>query len=925
MSQPPAPYLGSNELLDVLTRSKDATAIYSSEDLHISFVSDAMLRIWGKDRSVVGKTFEQALPEIVGQPFTRLLQMVWRTGETYTATDTPATLEIEGILTTSYFDFEYRAFRNASGETYCLLHTATDVSERVTNRRAVQEATTQLHQTQEGLHQSHSELNEVQQAARQLRAQADESEFKYRSVIDQSPAAIIIFRGPELYIDAANAPMLQLLDQPATIIGHPLLTAIPELAGQPACELLYDIYKTGKPAYGYETPVQLKRNGQVETSYFNFSYTPLIEGGQITGIVDMAVEVTEQVKARHGLEQALAAGRALANKLTESESRLQSIINTMAEGMGIINNAGDIVFVNPMAQRILGLHTDEITQRTYGDARWQNLRLDGTLLPDEEHPMAVMMAAQKPVYDMEIGVQPPDAERFYISINAAPLYDADGNLNGGVATFMDVTQRRKMLNQLTESESRFRKLVEQAPVAILVFRGEAMVFDVVNDNMLKVLGKDKSIVGRTLLEGLPEIAGQPVLDALYRVYHTGEPFTGHDIPVNLNRNGKSEECYFNVSYTPLFEGDRITGVLEVASEVTVQVLAHKAVEQAEEQLRLAIASAELGTWSINAETRQFIPSPRLKELFGYHPNEEMPYEAALDQVAADHRARVSEAVEAAITHNESYELEYPIIGYHDGKERWVRATGRLYAATSSSAAHFSGTIQDITDRKLDEQRRLDFIGIVSHELRSPLTSLNGYVQMLSLKAKKDEDLPGRDILVKAQRQIDRMRSLISGFLDVARIGEGKIQLNCTCFDMAELVKQAEEESLATVTSHRVIFHPVEHTPVKADRDKIEQVLLNFINNAVKYSPQGSDINVSCTSNGPTVKVCVSDQGMGIAPPDQPHVFGRFYRVESERMKLTKGFGIGLYICKEIIEKHHGSIGVNSVPDKGSEFWFELPL
>ncbi|QJD95989.1 PAS domain-containing protein [Mucilaginibacter robiniae] len=399
-------------------------------------------------------------------------------------------------------------------------------------------------------------------------------------------------------------------------------------------------------------------------------------------------------------------------------------------------------------------------------------------------------------------------------------------------------------------------------------------------------------------------------DIEYRIVAAG------DVPVRWAR--ALGRMTFDQKGTPV----RFVGTL---MDITEQVLSRQRLQTREDQLRLAIASADLGTWNINAQTREFVPSPRLKELFGYYADEDMPYEAAVNQIAESYRDQVVEAVNAAIEQGKSYDLTYPVTGYHDGKLRWVRATGKLFPATDDQPAIFSGTVADITEQKQDDQRKMDFIGIVSHELRSPLTSLNGYVQMLNLKARKTEDPMVLDITAKAKRQVDKMSSMITGFLDVARAGESQIQLRRKAFDMADLVKAAEEESLATVTTHPIIFHPVEFTPVVADPDKIEQVLVNFINNAVKYSPQGTTINVACITRDGWAHVSVSDEGMGIAPKDIPLVFERFYRVEREELKTVKGFGIGLYLCKDIIERHGGEIGVESVLHKGSVFWFQIPV
>jgi PAS domain S-box-containing protein len=173
---------------------------------------------------------------------------------------------------------------------------------------------------------------------------------------------------------------------------------------------------------------------------------------------DMAGLVMEQIELRlqnmidadhqHDINQRLVESN---EKLKASEARFQSILDTMAEGVGIIDLKGNIIYANNMAQRILGLSHSQITKRTYHDLSWQNLRLDGTPLPDEEHPMTIMMQTGEPVLDHEIAVKPPDREVFYISINAAPLFDIQtGELSGGIGTFMDVTNRRKILQQKDE-------------------------------------------------------------------------------------------------------------------------------------------------------------------------------------------------------------------------------------------------------------------------------------------------------------------------------------------------------------------------------------------------------------------------------------------------------------------------------------------
>ncbi|GAB2685129.1 hypothetical protein GCM10027037_03220 [Mucilaginibacter koreensis] len=485
---------------------------------------------------------------------------------------------------------------------------------------------------------------------------------------------------------------------------------------------------------------------------------------------------------------------------------------------------------------------------------------------------------------------------------------------------------RSVNNRLVTSEHELKSIINHLPLPAGVYTGIDMVIQFANPAMLSIMGKDESVIGMPYHLALPELSAMDFPKTMLQVMQTGISYQQRESHLTFMHKGELKEFFFNYDFTPLQnEAGQVWGLLNTATDVTATVKARIKAERAEDLFRLSVSSANMGTWHLDAKTNSLTASERTKELFGYLPHEDMPLDAAVTQIAPEYREHVTKAIQAAISAGESYDLEYPIIGHRDKKLRWVRATGKLYTKEDGSMTDFLGTLIDITERKMTEQRKNDFIGIVSHELRSPLTSLNGYIQMLDIKASNQGDELIAGIANKAKRQVDRMRTLITGFLDVARMNEGKIQLHRKRFDMKSLMKLAEEELMATANTHKLVFHAVEHILVDADQDKIEQVLINYINNAVKYSPGESTIRVSCIKENGEVKVCVKDEGMGLAHKDQQRVFERFYRVESEAMQTTKGFGIGLYLCRELVELHGGRAGVVSKLGKGSEFWFSLPV
>ncbi|MGI4020525.1 MAG: ATP-binding protein [Janthinobacterium lividum] len=351
----------------------------------------------------------------------------------------------------------------------------------------------------------------------------------------------------------------------------------------------------------------------------------------------------------------------------------------------------------------------------------------------------------------------------------------------------------------------------------------------------------------------------------------------------------------------------------------------KALAKSEGMMQSAIASAKLGTWFINVETKEFVPCTRTKELFGFYPTEVISYEAVIRQITDEYRDQVVNTIETAIQQGESYDMEYPVIGFHNGKLCWLKATGKLYQAEAEKQAHFSGTLMDITERRMEDIRKNGFIAIVSHELKTPLTSLKAYVQMLAAKAKKAEDPFTTVALNKVNVQVKKMTTLINSFLHISQLESGKIHLDKTNFDLVNLVQDRVEEISLTTKSHTIYFQPCKPLLVYADEEKIGQVINNLISNAIKYSVQGKYIDISCENINGKAQVRVKDEGVGVPIQDKNRIFERYYRVENNQTKTISGFGIGLYLCSEIIKHHNGEIYVESESKYGSTFCFNLPL
>ena len=220
-----------------------------------------------------------------------------------------------------------------------------------------------------------------------------------------------------------------------------------------------------------------------------------------------------------------------------------------------------------------------------------------------------------------------------------------------------------------------------------------------------------------------------------------------------------------------------------------------------------------------------------------------------------------------------------------------------------------------------QQRKDEFIGIASHELKTPLTSIKGYIELLN---EMETRQPQQIFIQKTKESTAKLEHLIADLLDVSRINSGQLQLNIEEFKMDELIDESIDSISAGIrTDHTIIRNGTfNDLTVKGDRQRIEQVLINLLSNAVKYSPPRSDIFVSSTIKDEQLIVEIKDFGNGIPEEDKEKIFERFYRARNTSVHIS-GFGLGLYICSDIIKRHNGKIWVESGA-KGSSFFFSLP-
>lgn len=739
----------------------------------------------------------------------------------------------------------------------------------------------------------------------------DISARNFENILAHAPAMLCILRGPKYVFEVANSNYYQLIGN-REIIGKTVREVIPEAEGQGFFDLLDKVWKSGKPHRGQEVPFTLIISPEEEKkSFVDFTYQPTFnQKGEIDGIFVYAVDVTEKVLARR--------------KIEKSELELRRQIDAVPAMIWITNKEGQSLYLNDNWYR----YTGQAPREAEGFGWVKAIHPDDRQMGEDAFKIA---NEDRVAYNVNFRLRRENGEYRWVMDRGNPKFNEQGEYEGMVGTVIDVHEEKLKEQRVRESEHRIRNIVEEATVATAIYVGKDMKIELANEAMITLWGKTPGVIGKPLREALPELEGQPFHKLLDDVFTTGNTYWGKEDKVDLEINGIIQTGYFNFTYKPLRnESGKIYGILNMAVDVTELVRSKMLVKESEMHFRQIADLMPTKVTNADASGNYIYFNQEWLEYTGL-TFKELNERGWENFIHPDEILDFQRKWQSSLNSGDHFEMELRCLN-KKGIYKWHLSRAEAVKNEDGSVKMWIGTTTEIQKLKEEERRKGDFLKMVSHELKTPVTSIKGYVQLLLSMIKTDNAaesglrIPLKPSLERIDHQIRRLTRLISEMLDLSRIEENKLELQKQVFNLNDLVDETVQDILYTNTQHNIQVRHDYNCNVFADRDRIGQVLINFITNAIKYSPESQDIQLKIKKQkGNQVSVSVKDQGIGIEKKNHQNIFKRFYRIGGKDEETYSGFGIGLYLAKEIIQRHNGTIAVKSKKGKGSDFGFTLSV
>lgn len=897
---------------DLFSQTAIAIHILKGKDLTIAMANAPSLALWNTDDTVIGRRLADVLGQFYAQPYVDGIHNVLETGAIFRAHETPFQVVQGGTTAIRYFNMIMQPyFERGKAKPVGVLVMVNEVTDGYHSRRKLAE-----------------------------------KERNLDLAVEIAGLGMFVL-DPLTGVASVSAQVMEWFGIASPQVSVAKLLERVHRHDQEMVRQTLDDLNNGRDTGRYELVFRVTEPATGELRHLRSIAQSRMEGSQmvLSGILQ---DITRIVKSRQEIE--------------ESEQRLRSLIASAPFPIALYQGREmRVVMANQSLIDVWGKGPD-----IFGKTYYEMLpELEGTGIFES---LDKVFVTGKPFHAHNNRVDlvvDGTLRRFWFNYSFLPLFDAEGNVYGVVNTAADVTDLNLAKEEVEESEYRYRTLIEESTVAAALYTGRDLKIQYANDIMLGYWGKDKSVIGLSLYEAVPELEGQPFLKQLDRVFTHGETVSGFQERALFRQEDELRECYYTYNYKPLHDANgQVYGIHHMAIDVTAEVLAKKQIEETAVNFRNMIMQAPVAITVLKGPDFVFdIVNPMMSELVG-HPVSELegrPMFTAMPELLDDN---LEPKLEAVMTHGISFvsdEQAFELLRDGEMATVYIRY---IYEPMKDPSGHVEGimvvandvTPQVLARRKIedivanrtrelaDANQRLErsnaelkqFAYIASHDLQEPLRKISMFSQRLvgSLGRLDDESQLYMDRITSS---VSRMSNLIRDVLGYSQLSREHDPFVMT--DLGAIFKEsiADFDLILEENGGRV---QTENLPtLDAIPLQMVQLFHNLISNSLKYSRPGVPPVIVISGSAVTeeerlqhrlpaltggyCKLVFRDNGIGFPEEYADRIFQIFQRLHGK--SEYEGTGIGLAMCRKIAENHKGTIHATGREGEGAVFTVLLPL